>query len=86
MARIKKGIHGMTLPEVVRDILGTVVVCGGAFDNIKGEIIRKRNDHMRYLTVQVPSEYKGRVYVLNLLYSQCKDIKWRHEEVDIQTD
>lgn len=85
MARAKQGIHGMTLPEWGH-VLGTAVVCGGAFDNIKGEIIHKRDDHMRYLTVQVPSEYRGRVYVLNLLYNQCKDIKWRHEEVDIQAD
>lgn len=85
-SRIKKGIHGMTIPRVTNNILGTVVVHNGTFDNIEGEIINKHDDHRKYLAVQVPSEYKGRVYVLNLLYSQCKDIKWRNKLVHIQID
>lgn len=76
-SRIKKGIHGMTVPRV-ENVLGTVVVHTLRFNNIKGEIIAVRNDHMQYITVQVPSEYQGRVYVLNLLKSQYKDIQWRH--------
>lgn len=55
--------------------LGTVSIVKR--DYIEGEIIAKRNDHMQYLTVQISSEYEGRVYVLNLLYSQCEDIRWR---------
>lgn len=76
MARLKKGKYGMTRPRV-NIILGTAIICNGQFDNIEGEIISRRDDYMQYLTVQIPSEYPGRVYVLNLLYSQCKDIKWR---------
>jgi hypothetical protein len=76
MARMKQGKYGMTRPRT-DIVLGTVIVCNGRFDNIEGEIINERNDHMQYLTVQVPSEYKGRVYILNLAHSQCKDIKWR---------
>lgn len=75
-SRIKKGIHGMTVPRV-NNILGTVVVCSKHFDNIKGEIIGHRDDHLQYFVVQVPSEYEGRVYILSLLSSQCKDIEWR---------
>ena len=78
-SRIKKGIYGITVPRV-ENILGTVVVCTSRFNNIKGEIISRRNDYMQYLTVQVPSEYKGRVYILNLLYSQCKDIQFNDVE------
>lgn len=76
MAKLKKGKYGMTRPKVT-NILGTVVVCNMQFNNIEGEIIARRNDHMQYLTVQVPSEYVGRVYIINILYDQCKDIKWR---------
>ena len=76
-SRLKKGKYGMTRPRV-DNILGVVVIQSGQFANTKGEIISQRNDHLQYLTVQVPSEYKGRVYVLNLLYSQCKDIQWRY--------
>ena len=72
-SKTKKGKYGMTRPRV-NNILGVVLILSGQFANTKGEIICHRNDHMQYLTVQVPSEYKGRVYVLNLLYSQCKDI------------
>lgn len=76
-SRIKKGIYGMTVPRV-ENILGTVVVCTLRFHNIKGEIIAVRDDHLRYLSVQVPSEYENRVYVLHLVDSQYKDIQWRH--------
>lgn len=76
--RLKKGKYGTTQPRVTSNILGTVVVCRAPFDNIEGEIINERNDHMKYLTVQVPSEYPNRVYILNLLHSQCTKIKkWR---------
>lgn len=78
-SRIKKGIYGITVPRV-ENILGTVVVRTSRFNDIKGEIISRRNDYMQYLTVQVPSEYKGRVYILNLLYSQCKDIQFNDVE------
>lgn len=79
MATVKYGIHGATFKrEDV--IIGTVIVCNGQFNNIKGEIIaRFSNQHMKYLTVQVPSEYKNRVYILNLLYEQCKNIEWRNK-------
>lgn len=77
-SRIKKGVHGMTTPRM-GNVLGTVVVCTRLFGNIEGEIISVRNDHLRYLTVQVPSEYKGRVYIINVLHDQCKDIQWRHK-------
>lgn len=83
-SRPKKGKYGMTRPRV-DNILGTVVICDGQFADIKGEIIGNRNDHMQYLTVQVQSEYKGRVYILNLLYSQCKDIQWRYS-LDLEVD
>lgn len=75
-SRIKKGRYGMTVPRV-ENILGTVVVCTPRFNNIKGEIIAIRNDHMRYLSVQIQSEYRNRVYVLHLVNSQYKDIQWR---------
>lgn len=76
-SRIKQGIHGMTIPRATNNILGTAVIINRPpFDNIEGEIINKRNDYYKYLTIQVPSEYKGRVYILNLPYEQCKDIKW----------
>ena len=75
-SRIKKGIHGMTVPRV-ENTLGTVVVCNRTFDNIKGEIISVRNDYYKYITVQVPSEYEGRVYIINLLDSQYKKLKRR---------
>lgn len=78
-SKFKKGKFGMTRPRS-EVILGTVIVCNKQFDNIEGEIISRRNDRLKYLTVQVPSEYKGRVYVLNLLYEQCKDIIWRNIE------
>lgn len=74
--RLKQGKYGMTRPRV-NIVLGTAIVCNMQFNNIKGEIISERNDYMQYLTVQVPSEYEGRVYILNLLHSQCKDIEWR---------
>jgi hypothetical protein len=76
-SRIKKGVYGMTVPRV-ENILGTVVVCTPRFNNMKGEIIAVRDDHMRYLSVQIQSEYRGRVYVLHLVESQYKDIQWRH--------
>lgn len=75
-SKYKKGKYGMTQPRI-DDILGTVVICSGQFADMKGEITRERNDYRRYLTVQVQSEYPGRVYVLNLLHSQCKDVEWR---------
>ena len=74
-SKFKKGQHGMTRPRV-DNILGTVLIRDGRFANIKGEIINYRDDYQQYLTVQVPSEYKGRVYILNLLYRQCEDIQW----------
>ena len=83
-SRFKEGKYGITRPRV-DNILGTVVICSGQFTDIKGEIIGNRNDHMQYLTVQVQSEYKGRVYVINLLYSQCKDIQWRYS-LDLEVD
>ena len=76
-SRMRQGKYGMTRPRI-DNILGTVVICRGQFANIKGEIIGNRNDHMQYLTVQVPSEYNSRVYILNLLYDQCKNIQWRN--------
>lgn len=85
MAKAKQGIHGMTLPEW-GIVLGTAVVCGGVFDNIKGEIIQRRTGEVSYLTVQVPSEYRGRVYILNLMHHQCKDIQWRDRASDISSD
>ena len=75
-SRIKKGKYGMTVPRA-DNVLGTVVVSNQTFNNIKGEIIAYRDDYYKYYTVQVPSEYQGRVYVLNLLDSQCKNIQWR---------
>ena len=75
-SRIKKGIHGMTVPRV-ENIYGTVVVCNRTFNNIKGEIIAVRDDYYRYLTVQVPSEYQGRVYIINLLDNQYMNVQWR---------
>lgn len=78
-SRIKKGIYGITVPRV-ENILGTVVVCTSRFNNIKGEIIATRDDHIKYISVQIQSEYKGRVYILNLLYSQCKDIQFNDVE------
>jgi hypothetical protein len=75
-SRVKKGRYGMTVPRV-DNVLGTVVVCNRTFNNIKGEIISVRDNYLKYFTVQVPSEYQGRVYVLNLLSSQCKNIQWR---------
>lgn len=75
-SRIKKGIYGMTTPRT-ENVLGTVVVCTPRFHNMRGEIISVRNDHMQYLTVQIQSEYRDRVYIVNLLSSQCKDIQWR---------
>jgi hypothetical protein len=79
-SRIKQGKYGMTQPRVTSNIIGTVIVCNRPpFNDIKGEIVNKRNDHMRYLTVQVPSEYPNRVYTLNLLEEQCKDIRWIEE-------
>lgn len=74
----------MTQPKIASNILGTVVVCNKQFDNIEGEIVSKRNDHMRYLTVQVPSEYPNRVYIINILAEQCKDIKWRNKRYDLE--
>lgn len=75
-SRMKKGIHGMTIPKV-DNVMGTVIVRTPGFDNIKGEIIASRDDHLQYLTVQVPSEYVGRVYALHLVSSQYTDIQWR---------
>lgn len=75
-SKIKKGVHGMTTPRMT-NVLGTVVICSRTFDNIKGEIISVRDDHLKYFTVQVPSEYYGRVYIVNVLETQCKDIQWR---------
>lgn len=76
-SRIKQGMYGVTVPKV-GNILGTVVVCTPRFRNIKGEIIAVRDDRMRYLSVQVQSEYRDRVYVLHLVESQYKDIQWRN--------
>ena len=76
MAKMKQGKYGTVRPRV-DIILGTVIVCTNQFDNIKGEIIHERNDRMQYLTIQIPSEYRNMVYILNLAYSQCKDIVWR---------
>ena len=73
----REGKYGVTIPRV-NNIIGEVLIRDGQFADTKGEIISQRNDHLRYLTVQVPAEYKGRVYVLNLLHSQCKDIIWRY--------
>ena len=80
----KNGKYGITIP-MVDNIIGTVVIRSGQFANTKGEIIGSRSDHMQYLIVQVPSEYNGRVYVLNLLYSQCEDIQWRYN-LDLEAD
>ena len=78
--KLKKGKHGMTHPRVTSIILGTTIIINRPpFDNIEGEIIETRNDHMKYLTIQVPSEYPNRVYILNLLEQQCKDIKWKED-------
>ena len=74
-SKLKKGKYGMTRPRI-ENTIGTVIIRSGQFADIKGEIIGCRNDYMQYLIVQVPSEYKGRVYILNLLYSQCKDIQF----------
>lgn len=79
-SKFKKGLHGMTQPRITSNIIGTVIVCNRPpFDNIKGEITSRRDDHMRYLTVQVPSEYPNRVYIINLLETQCRDIRWIEE-------
>lgn len=75
-SRIKKGIYGMTVPRV-ENVIGTVVVNTPRFRNMKGEIIAVRDDHLRYLSVQIQSEYRNRVYVLHLVDSQYKDIQWR---------
>lgn len=75
-SRIKKGVYGMTVPRA-ENILGTVVVCTPRFNNMKGEIIAVRDDHLRYLSVQIQSEYRDRVYVLHLVNSQYKDVQWR---------
>lgn len=75
-SKSKRGKYGITKPRV-DNIMGTVIVHGGQFDNIKGEIINYRDDYLQYLTVQVPSEYNGRVYILNLMYKQCRNIEWR---------
>lgn len=75
-SRIKKGTYGMTVPRV-ENVLGTVVIHNRIFNNIKGEIISIRDDHLKYLTVQVPSEYKGRVYIINVLGSQYSNVQWR---------
>lgn len=80
-SRSREGKYGITRPRV-DNILGEVLISDGRFANTKGEIISHRNDHMQYLTVQVPAEYEGRVYVLNLLYNQCKDIQWRYKQYD----
>lgn len=83
--RLKKGIHGMTHPRVTENILGTAVIINRPpFDNIEGEIISERTSYYKYLTIQVPSEYRNRVYILNLLYTQCKDIK--RKEIETQDD
>ena len=74
--KLKKGIHGMTRPRI-DNVLGTAIVCNGRFNNIEGEIVNKADGHLKYLMVQIPSEYKNRVYLLHLLYKQCKDIKWK---------
>ena len=77
MAKTKQGVYGTTLTRC-EEVLGTVIVCSGQFDGKSGEIISTRDDsHMSYLTVQVESEYKNRVYVLNLMHSQCKDIEMK---------
>lgn len=75
--RIKKGINGVTEPRT-ENVLGTVIVRTPRFNNIKGEIIAIRDSHLKYLTVQVQSEYRNRVYVLHLMNSQYTDIQWRH--------
>lgn len=75
-SRIKKGIYGMTVPRV-ENVLGTVVVNTPRFHNMKGEIIAVRDDYYKYITVQIQAEYRDRVYVLNLVESQYKDIQWR---------
>lgn len=80
--KTKNGKYGVTRPRV-NNVLGTVLIQSGSFADIKGEIISHRNDHMQYLTVQVPAEYEGRVYIVNLLYSQCRDIVWRYNRGDI---
>ena len=75
MAKTKQGMYGITLVRC-EEVLGTVTVCSGQFNGKSGEIISTRDDsHMSYLTIQVPSEFRNRVYVLNLIHSQCKDIK-----------
>lgn len=74
MARSKEGIYGTTYMRS-NDIIGKVVVCNGRFNNIKGEVISRRKDHIQYLTVQVPSEFKDRVYILHLSPDQCKNTR-----------
>lgn len=74
---IKKGVYGITVPRV-ENVLGTVVVRTPRFNNMKGEIIAVRDDHLRYLTVQIQSEFRDRVYVLHLVSNQYVDIQWRH--------
>lgn len=76
-SKSKKGKYGITRPRT-DNVLGEVFIRSDQFANIKGEIIGQRNDQMQYLVVQVPAEYKGRVYVLNLMNSQCEDIQWRY--------
>lgn len=76
MAKFKKGIYGMTRMRT-ENVLGTVIIGSNRFNNMEGEIISKRDDYMKYLTIQVPSEYKNRVYIINLLYEQCIEIKWK---------
>lgn len=73
MAKMKRGKHGITFIKS-NCIIGTIIIKDGCFANKKGEIINERYDPMHYFTVQVPSEFKGRVYVLNLMPSQCVDI------------
>ena len=83
-SKFKAGVYGTTQPRVA-NTLGYVLIQSGQFANIKGEIMGSRNGHMQYLTIQVPSEYKGRVYIVNLMYSQCSDIiwDWKLEDDDI---
>ena len=75
MAKARQGKYGATLVRC-EEVLGTATICSGQFNGTSGEIISTRDDsHLSYLTIQVPSEFRGRVYVLNLMYSQCKDIR-----------
>lgn len=74
MAKMKKGKYGMTFTKSP-NILGEVVIGSGHFTNKKGEILSERYEPIHYFTVQVSSEFRGRVYVLNLMPSQCKHIE-----------